>query len=97
MTCVMIVKMKARAGERDDVVRFFREMFKETRVFPGCEAVELYTVEGSPDDVVIIDRWTDRSDFDRYFAWRAETGHIEQLTHMLAQPIELMQLHQTDC
>lgn len=96
MPCDMIVKMKALPGRRDEVVEFFGGLLKETRGFPGCEAVTLYVVEGSEDEIVLVDRWTDRAAFDRYFAWRLETGHIEQLVQMLAEPIESLQLVPTD-
>jgi quinol monooxygenase YgiN len=61
----------------------------DTRVFDGCRSVETFVDQDDPDFVMLVEEWESRPDYERYMAWRVETGLLEMLKPILATPLEL--------
>lgn len=62
------------------------DILPDTRAYEGCLGVE---VRGNQDDVlniVLIETWETRENYERYLAWRVETGGIEALVTLLSAP-----------
>jgi quinol monooxygenase YgiN len=61
----------------------------DTRVFDGCLSVETFVDEDNADFIMLIEEWESRTHYERYMAWRVETGLLEMLKPILAAPLEL--------
>ena len=86
MSVTIIFEVTARAGCVAQLRKLFHDTLGDTRKFPGCIEVQSYKVNGQPDAVVMIETWASTGDYDKYLAWRGETGDMERLSGLVAAP-----------
>jgi quinol monooxygenase YgiN len=93
ITVVLDVHMnpEAAAAARDGG---YAETFKATRAFDGCKFITAYGVEGEPDRFVVLERWASKDHYQRYLAWRRETGYFEKTAGRMASPPVLRYLEE---
>jgi heme oxygenase (mycobilin-producing) len=68
----------------------------ETRAYEGCELVETYVDADDPDHIVLWEKWAARTNQEAYISWRAESGMIEALAPILAEPLRIVHLGPAD-
>lgn len=81
----LLVHIRVKSGQTEQFEKFFRDEFvSRSRTEPGCETYWLWKISDDPHEMVIVERWTARSDFDRHvgqdwFALRAPEmeGYLE--------------------
>ncbi len=61
-------------------------LLPETRSYPGCIEVYAHQNQDDPTNIVAIEQWESRQAYEKYFAWRTETGVINQLGAWVAAP-----------
>lgn len=96
MTCMVLVEVKAKVGTGDDLVGLFREILPDTRAYDGCISVDVYQNQDDTDVVVLVEQWQTRAHYEKYFAWREETGAVAQLVERLEGPPSLRYFDPTD-
>ena len=57
-----------------------------TRSYDGCEGLTVHRNMDEPNNVVLVERWVSRAHYDKYLAWREETGVLGQLGALLEDP-----------
>ena len=57
-----------------------------TRSYEGREGLTVHRNMDEPANVVLIERWETRAHYDKYLAWRDETGVLGQLGALLEGP-----------
>jgi len=67
----------------------FETALVDTRAFDGCKSVETLVDSDSPDTIMLLEVWESRSQQEAYLAWRIETGMVEMLAPVLAEPFEM--------
>lgn len=92
MSVTLMLTITARPGQGWQVITHLAPKLKETRAFPGCESIALYTIHDTPDRALLLERWASAEDHKRYVAWRQASGEVDQLMPLLAQPIEVVTL-----
>jgi quinol monooxygenase YgiN len=50
--------------------------------------LEVVRDHDDPSRIVFMEKWDARQDFERYLAWRNETGAVAELGEMLEGPID---------
>jgi quinol monooxygenase YgiN len=86
MTCIVILEATAKKGTGAQLVEAFRGLLPDTRNKQGCEAVEVTTNLDDADNLVLVERWATRRDYEAYLAWRQQRGDLDTLGAMLAGP-----------
>ena len=69
-----------------DLIAMLHENFKETRVYDGCIDVYMNRGHDDPNQLVLVEQWETRPNYETYLAWRTDTGVSEQLAGMLSAP-----------
>ena len=57
-----------------------------TRSFEGCEGLTVHRNMDEAANVVLIEQWESRAHYDKYLAWRDETGVLGQLAALPEGP-----------
>jgi len=83
MTCMVLLELKAKAGTGETLVGVFKQILPETRAYDGCIGVDVYRNQDDKDVVVLVEQWESRAKYEKYFAWREETGAIAQMGEMI--------------
>ena len=81
MTTV-ILEITAKNGSAEDVMTMLQMRLPDTRSYDGCEDV---TVNFDKDTLtfVLVEYWESKSHYERYLAWRKETGVFGNLVSLL--------------
>ncbi len=85
MATLVFVDLKPKPSELDSMLSYIREIIADTRSFDGCHEMLLY-LEGEGEGVMFVERWESQAHYDKYLAWRIETGVMEKLGAMLDSP-----------
>ena len=96
MAVSVILEVKAKPGTGDELIAFFKSILPETRAFEGCTSVETLQNSDDADNVVLVEMWEDREQYEKYLAWRRERGTTDQLMEALAEPPSIRLFDVTD-
>jgi quinol monooxygenase YgiN len=80
---------KCQPGKGADLLEAFTTALVDTRAFDGCVSVKTYVDADNRDTIILIEEWESRSQQEAYLTWRVESGMIEMLAPILAEPFEM--------
>lgn len=86
MAVRVLLETQAKPGTGADLVAFFRSIMSETRAYEGCLSVDTLQNSDDADNVVLVEEWETRGQYENYLAWRREKGVSDRLMQMLAGP-----------
>ena len=93
MTVRVMVRMRAKPGEGDRLLRVVNDLTPDSLAKDGAGEFELVRDLDDPDVLVMIERWRDRGDHEAYVQWRAETRiGVAEMGAVLAEPPEIRYL-----
>ena len=81
-----IFEVQAKPGTGDELVSFFRSHLPATRAYEGCTSVDALQNSDDADNVVVVEVWDSREQYDEYLAQHRERGTSDQLKEFLAEP-----------
>ncbi len=61
-----------------------RDNLGDTRAFDGCEGLTVQSNVEDSNNLVLVEQWASREHYEKYLAWRRETGDLETIMSMLA-------------
>jgi quinol monooxygenase YgiN len=86
MSVLVIVELTARPDRAAEFVPLLAAQLPDTRGFDGCEVCNVYVDQDDPTRFSIVETFTSRAHYERYFAWRGERGDLDALGGLLAGP-----------
>lgn len=95
MSVTVLLDLKAASGSIDELKKVFVEILPDTRVYDGCQGLEVRLNQDDGDNLVIIERWQSRPHYEKYFSWRQETGLLDRLGPLLGAPPSVRYLDDT--
>jgi quinol monooxygenase YgiN len=94
----VIAEFPVTAAKRAEFEATLRGALPDTRAFEGCREIEVYR-DNERETYVLIEEWDSAAHYDRYLAWRMETGLAEMLEPLLdggAAALKIRKLSKTD-
>jgi quinol monooxygenase YgiN len=75
MAIRLVVSFKAQPGKGAEMAQAFLPRTLETQKEPGCEQYEIFRSEQDPDNLVLLERWSDQAALDAHMVvLRSRTG-----------------------
>ena len=74
MAVTVLLKVRAKPGRSDDVVKFFAGILDDTRAREGCIEIRPVRNLDDQDDIWVVEQWRSRADHESYMGWRVEIG-----------------------
>ena len=96
MAVTVILEVKAKPGTGDNLVSVFRQILPDTRSYDGCSRLELIQNQDDPDVLIAYECWETREHYEKYFAWRKETGALDTLGSLLVDAPNIRYFNLTD-
>jgi quinol monooxygenase YgiN len=94
----VIAEFPAKPGKRDELEASLRAALPDTRSFDGCRDIKTF-YDAERDTFVLIEKWDSFEHYDKYLAWRMETGLASLLEPLLqggAAAFKVTKLKATD-
>lgn len=79
MSVLVLLEMNAKSGSAADITNWLRDGLHHTRGFDGCNSITFHSNQDDPNNMVIVEDWDSRQQYEKYLAWRVERGDIEKL------------------
>ena len=89
MACTVLLEVKAQDDRVDTLKETFKAILGDTRAYEGCQGVDVRQNQDDPTVMVLVETWDSREHYEKYFAWRQESGALAALGDMLAGPPNL--------
>ena len=97
MAVTVLLELKAQADKVDALIQTFKEILPDTRAYDGFVSIEVVKNQDEPTDIVLIEKWQSRGHYEKYLAWRTETGAMEAVGAMVAGPPSIRYYDTQDC
>ena len=82
MSVKVVLEFRTTPDQVDAVKALFRAVLPDTRGYEGCESLTLHQSEEEPTSFLVWEQWVTRPHYEKYLAWRTETGVLDQLIAM---------------
>jgi len=96
MSAIVMFEVQVKPEAVDEMKVFLKKILPDTRAFDGCQSIDIYGNLEDSGNLVFYQRWDSRQHYDKYLAWRTETGVVDQLGAMLAEKPSLRHFERVD-
>ena len=83
MSVRIVAEFPAAPGKLEELIASLKAALTDTRAFVECEDIESL-LDADRETIVLVEHWRSFEDYDRYLAWRVETGMLDLLDQLLA-------------
>ncbi|MSQ67637.1 MAG: antibiotic biosynthesis monooxygenase [Gammaproteobacteria bacterium] len=83
MTCMVHIEFQARPAAIAEMLGGLRRILPDTRAREGCVSVSVTRTQDDPNNFAFVELWDSRAHYERYFAWREETGISQELATLV--------------
>ena len=92
MSVDVILNLQVNPENREELLTFFTALLPDARAYKGCQSMVVTSDEDDIHNIVILQKWDQRSDQESYMAWRAERGDADKIVNLLSSPPTLQYL-----
>ena len=85
MTIKVTLELQSKPETINDVIAALQDILPDTRAYDGCSGVEVSVNQDDGLNILLIEQWASREHYERYLAWREETGALAALGEIVAQ------------
>ena len=82
MRTLVTLEAIAKPESLSELKDFLALHIPDTRTFDGCQDITAYLNEDGKT-IVMVEHWDSKEHYEKYTAWRQETGVLAQLAAML--------------
>lgn len=86
MGVTVLLEVKAKAGAIDQLISKFSEILPDTRSYDGNIGIEMVQNQDDTNALVLIEQWDTRGQYEKYLAWRQESGTLAEIVELLDGP-----------
>lgn len=89
MSTIVTLDMTASEETREQAISMLTEALDTTRQYAGCEGLELVVNQDKPNNFMLYERWSTRDHYEKYRAWRQETGFSAEFRALFPESPEI--------
>ena len=96
MSCTVLLELKVKPGTGDEVLATLKSILPDTRSYDGNIGLYVIRNQDDPDVLVAVEEWESKAHHEKYLAWRTETGVMDTLMEVVAEPPSIRYFDPTD-
>jgi quinol monooxygenase YgiN len=96
MSVVVLLELQVKPEAVNEVKANFKKLLPETRAYAGCLGLDVYGNMDDSGNIVLYERWESRDHYQKYLAWRTETGVLNALGANLTGPPKIRYYERVD-
>ena len=86
MVCTVLLELTVKPECVDEMITGLGAMLPDTRKYDGCIEVYATQDQDAPTTIVAVEKWESRQHYEKYLAWRTESGAMDGIAAMVTQP-----------
>ena len=79
MSVFVLIEFNAKPTNVNDITNWFRDELQHTRGFAGCNGITLHKNQDDSNNMVVVESWDSKAQYEKYLAWRTERGDLEKI------------------
>ena len=79
MSILVLLEMNLKPERLKDFKAFMENELHHTRGSDGCNELTVHKNQDDPTNLVLVEDWDSRQQYEKYLAWRTERGDMEKL------------------
>ncbi len=83
MGIMVLVQANINPKFSSQIKSYLAEILPDTRAFDGCHYIDVYFETDKPNNMLLVEKWDSREHYQKYHAWRTETGVIDKIRSMV--------------
>ena len=95
MSVIVTIELSVKPERLQELKDSLEVLLPSTRAYDGAEAIQLTQDVEDENHIVFVEYWASKEHFEKYMAWRTETGVLDQLMGMVTQPPKITILNDT--
>jgi quinol monooxygenase YgiN len=96
MSVKVILEVAAKPGSEAALKKLFADALGDTRKYDGCVRIDVLENQDKAGNLILVEEWATRPHYEKYLAWRTETGLVDKLGGFLAGPPSIRYFEQLD-
>ena len=96
MSVIVILEAHVKPETIDNFKTNLKDLLVDTRNYDGCEKLLVNINQDDPLNIVIVERWETRQQYEKYLGWREETGVLAEFGEALTEPPNIRFFDETD-
>jgi quinol monooxygenase YgiN len=84
VTVIVLLEFQVKSESLEETKAMLKAILPDTRSYAGCLGLDVGCDADEPTKFVFCERWESREHYDRYLAWRTETGFMDRFGGHLA-------------
>ena len=96
MAVRVLLEVRAKPGTGNELVAYLRTILPETRAYEGCLGADMLQNRDDADNLVLVETWETREQYEKYLAWRRGRGDSDRLKEGLAEPPDIRHFEVAD-
>ncbi len=84
MTVQVILELNVKPEEIENCRKWFSTNLPDTRGKKGCVSLVMVQNQDDPSNLMVLEQWDTKEDYENYLGWRGERGDMEVLGGMVA-------------
>jgi quinol monooxygenase YgiN len=96
MSVVVLLEIQVKPEAVNEVKAMLKENLPDTRAYAGCQGLEVYRNLDETGNLVFYERWDSREQYQKYLAWRTESGAMDRLGALLKAPPSIRYYERVD-
>jgi quinol monooxygenase YgiN len=96
MSAIVLLEMQVKPEAVKEVKTLLKQLLPDTRAYAGCQGIDIYGNLDDAGNLVFYERWDTREHYQKYLAWRTETGVLDQLSAKLTAPPKIRYYERVD-
>ncbi|MFQ6092923.1 MAG: putative quinol monooxygenase [bacterium] len=96
MSVLVLLEAQIKSEDVSDMKSYLAEILPDTRAYDGCQAIDAYFNTEDVGNMVLVEHWDSRARYEKYLAWRTETGVLDKIGAMTAGPPSIRYFERID-
>jgi quinol monooxygenase YgiN len=93
---MVLLEIQVKPEAVNEVKALLKAALPDTRAYAGCQGIDIYSNLDEAGNLVFYERWESRAHYQKYLAWRTETGAMDRLGALLKAPPSIRYYERVD-
>ena len=87
MSVLVLWEVTVKDQHAEDLSDFMKNELHYTRGYSGCNGLTVHSNKDAPNNIVVVQHWDSRADYESYLGWRMERGDGKKMeTWFIGEP-----------